>query len=360
MAVQTVNTNAYVNVWSYLYRDGFPYHFFVGGRGTGKTFSGLRGCIENYLETGERFVYMRRTGKELGACMDSRTRGEGINPFKAVNEMYGWNYGILPTMDGLGTIYARTFDDNGKVLVEGEPLGYAVALTTLSGLRGVDMTDCSYVLYDEFIPEKHVHKINGEGEAFLNALETIGRNRELQGKAPLKVLCLANAFNIYNQIFLTLGLINRVERMISRGQTDAWMEERGVGIHLLDDTEEFLNAKSNTALYKLAKGTQFYDLALSNDFVYNDFSLIEYKNIKGYRPLCNVDDYGIWKKKESKELYMTYNQARVRSYDTDMIHERREFLQDYGRNLLPYFTKGWITFETYEIKQKWLDLLCIK
>lgn len=355
-----LDTKEYIDVWKYVRSLKYPYHAFVGPRGNGKTFSSLRGCVEEYKDKGEKFIYMRRTGKELNACMDSRTRGEGINPFKSVNTEYGWDYGIVPLMDGLGSIYERTFDDNGRVNIEGEPLGYAVALTTISGLRGIDMTDCSTLFYDEFIPEKHVKKISGEGEAFLNALETIGRNRELKGKPPLRVILAANAFNIYNPLFVILGVVNKIERMRMRGQNDIYLDEKGLAVHLLENTETFNKSKAQTALYKLTANTLFSDMALNNEFVYNDFSLIEYKNIKGYRPLCNVDNYGIWKKKESKELYMTYNQAKVRHYDTDMIHERREFLQDYGRNLLPYFTKGWITFESYDIKQRWLDLLCIK
>lgn len=349
----------YVDIREY-WDDRYPYQFFVGGRATGKTYSGLAMVIEKQIE-GEidKFIYMRRTGDELEACTDSRLRGEFLNPFKSVNEDFDWNYGIMPYQKKCGGIFRRDYREDGTVDLKSDMLGYAIALSTMSGIRGVDMTDADVEIYDEFIPERHVRAIKAEGEAFLNSIETIARNRELRGKKAMKVFCFANAFNIHNPIFMELGLIGHVERMINRGQHDYYDQVRGLGVHLLESSAEFIAEKSNSSLGRLTSGTMWADMALNNDFIYNDFSLIGYKNVKGMRPCITIDDVTMWEKKGDGMLYFTYCGAKCPRITTQAEHEKRYFMQTYGHSVLQEFVHGNVYFESYAIKQKMLDLLRI-
>ena len=85
-------------------------------------------------------------------------------------------------------------------------------------------------IFDEFIPERHERPIKNEGAAFLNAYETMNRNRELQGYKPIQTLCLANANDLGNPIFMELGLVSRAMRMQQTGKTMSLLRDRGIGI----------------------------------------------------------------------------------------------------------------------------------
>lgn len=348
----------FINVMDY-WDVRYPYQFFIGGRGTGKTYSALKAAIEMATDGRiNKFIYMRRTETELQAVMDSRLRGETINPFKSVNNDNGWKYGIVPIQKNLGGIYEREFEEGtGKVRITGDQIGYAIALATVSGMRGIDLTDCDYMIYDEFITERHVKKMKAEGEAFLNCIETVSRNRELLGKPPMIVFCLANAFNIHNPIFEELGVIDAVEKMINMRQSDSYSINRGLAIHLLKDRKGFKEEKSKTSLYKLAAGTRFSEMSLENDFIYNDFSLIGYKNIKGMRPCVRIDGVTLWEKKGEGTMYFSFASGNCPRLDCATEHERRYFLRQYGGTIKDLFIKGNVYFETYSIKQKVLELL---
>lgn len=343
----------YINIWDYK-DDNYPFQIFIGGRGTGKTYSALSGCVNGELEKNAKFLFMRRTAQELELMLDSDDRGEGANPFKPINKSYNYNYGLRKIVKNMAGVYHRTIEDEGKLVACGAPIGYAVALSTVSTIRGIDFSDCTDCIYDEFIPEKHVRKLKDEGGALLNAYETICRNRELEGKPALRMWLLANSNDIYNAVFIELGIVSEVEKMVRKNQSDLYIEDRGLAIHLINNNTEFVEAKSQTALYKLTKGTQFYDMALSNEFAYNDFSLIGYKSVKGYRPICSIGKATIYKKKGDSDIYVTYASAKCPEFDITTEQDRRLFMQQYGHDFIPYFVNGKIAFESYELK----SILC--
>lgn len=364
--------------------DRYPIQFFIGSRGDGKTFSGEGLAVYEAQDTvgkarlfdkmcelfprrklvcgrePERFIWMRRTEKELKALMDNRVTGEAGNPFKTLNTELGTSYGICGMGEGMAGIYHRVFTDKGIPVPEGEPIGYGLALNTMAGIRSTDFSDATRVFYDEFIPERHVRRMKDEGGAFLNALESIGRNREMLGEPPLKVYCFANSYNIYTPILQSVGLINRIERMLVRGETDAYLPERCCAIHLLAPREKFLEAKQNTSLYKFAQGTEFANMALNNEFVYNDFSNISYRNVSGYRPLCSCEHMYIYAQKGGRGLYCTYTPARVPHYKTHIPVDRMSWARKYRVLCKDRLISGMVVFETFELKEMFLDLLDIK
>lgn len=349
----------YINIWDYVDED-YPFQIFVGGRGTGKTYSALSGVTneENMLQHGiEKFIFMRRTANEMDLLVDSDQRGEGANPFKPINRDFNRNIGMKSIVKNLAGIYNRTVDENERFIHSGAPIGYAVALSTVSSIRGVDFSDSTDLIYDEFIPEKHVKKMKGECTALLNAIETINRNREFDGGSPIRVWLLANSNDIYNPIFVGLGIVSEVERMQRAGKSDRYLKERGLAIHLVNNNEDFVEKKKETALYKLTKGTQFYDMALNNEFSYNDFSLIAHRNLKGYIPICALDNAYLYRKKGDSEIYVCYSPARVPTYHSDQEHDLKLFMQEFGLALNEPLIHGCMIFESYELKQKIVELI---
>lgn len=340
----------YINVWDYASAE-YPFQIFLGGRGTGKTFSALKGVITQ----GRRFIFMRRTAQELDLMLDS-DRGEGANPFKPINKELGRDLGLFRIVKNLAGVYNREMIED-KLQPVGVPLGYGVALSTISSIRGIDFSDCDICIYDEFIPEKHVRRIKNEGTALFNAYETMCRNRELAGKPPMLLYMLANSNDLYNDIFIELGIVSDIEKMTRKGKADMYFKDRGLAIHLLSNNEDFVEAKSQTALYKLTAGSTFSDMALNNKFAYEDFSLIGRQSLTGFRPVIGIGRAYMYIKKGESLIYISYARARCPVLNIDNESDRLCFYSDYGRMLKNYYIKGRICFESYELKRIILDLI---
>ena len=356
--MKKIDKSIFLNIYNYK-NPLFPFQIFIGGRGKGKTYSALEGANNKDIVTG-RYIFLRRTSKELEMILDNEKKGEGMNPFKKLNSNNNTNYGLKAINPSLAGIYDRETDNESGRFLYKELVGYASALSIVAGLRGVDLSDCTDIIYDEFIPEKHVKAIGKDGaefEALMNAYETFNRNRELEGFPPMYLWLLANSNDIYNAIFVGLGIVDDVEKMKREGKTDKYYKDRGLAIHILPDSDEFTAQKSKTALYKLTAGTRFEEMALHNNFAYNDFSLIGYKNIKGYQPLCHVDEMYIYKKKGSREYYVCHARGKCEGFDSSHEHEVKQFMQKYGLGLYPFYINGLITFETFDIKTRILDII---
>lgn len=347
----------FLNIFDYK-DDRYPFQIFIGGRGFGKTYSGYTGCLglQESVVVPKKFLWMRRTQKELELMEDS-DKGEGIGDLKTINRDFGTNYGFKAINDSLAGVYAREIGENGKYIYSGTPVGYGIALSTVTSIRGINFSDCSDWVYDEFVPEKHVKKMKGECDALLNAYETINRNREFTGESPIRLWLLANSNDIYNPIFVGLGIVSTAEKMVASNKKHTYIPERGLAIHILPPSQEFREKKAKTALYKLTNGTEFHDMALDNSFSYNDFSLISYRKIQGYIPICALDNAYIYKKKGDFELYVSYSPAKVPVFNSKIAQDIIRFKREYGVTIQPYFVKGRLIFESYELKEKILQII---
>lgn len=271
-----------------------PYIFVVGGRGTGKTFSSLKYVLEHNI----KFVFLRRTQSQVDLI-----NKQDFSPFTPVARYMHMDIVSVPLSKYNVGFYKAIPNDEGKLSPMGECLGYSMALSTISNLRGFSAEDVTLMIFDEFIPERHERPIREEAKAFLNAYETINRNRELDGRPPLQAVCLANSNDAGNPIFTELGLITKVEGMKKRGQSISLDYQRGIGIFMLDNSK-ISRAKQDTALYKLTKGSDFEQMALFNefdDFRYQDS--IKSMPLAEYKPLCVAGELCFYKHKSKNEYY---------------------------------------------------------
>ena len=350
----------YINIWDYE-DERYPFQIFIGGRGTGKTYSALEGVstpskrADNKVE---KFMYLRRMKQEAELLLDSDKKGEGANPFKPINRNLNLNIGIKKMNSQLGSICERDYGSEGKFIYSNTPLGYSAALTSIASMRSLAFNDVTDIIYDEFIPEKHLHKIKGECDALLNAYETINRNREFEGEKACRLWLLANSNDIYNDYFIGLGIVSECEKMLRKGLTDKYFEDRGLAIHILPPSKSFAEKKSKTAIARLTKGLQFARMAYSNEFAYNDFSLIGRRTLKGYIPFASISNKAyIYRKKGQHEYYISYAKSKVQNYDVKTEQDRRMFMRKYGYWLVDEFTASNIVFESYELKALLLDII---
>ena len=341
--MQLYHDNGYANIPEILKR-GMTFNFIIGGRGTGKTF----GALKWVLEVGIKFCLMRRTQSQL----DTIARAE-TNPFKSIVSYLGLDYDCVPVSAGKSIYgYYKTTYDEDKNPVYGDLLGYSVALSTIANLRGFDMSDIDLLIYDEFIPENHERAIKHESDAFFNCYETINRNRELQGKTPIQVLCLANANDFACPILIGLNLVSTIERMIAQNKAEYVNPQKGVGIFMLTDSPISVR-KSQTALYKLTNGTSFNDMAIKNAFEGTNDPDVYSVDLREYNPLVAISELCVYKHKSVKVYYIsTHISGTVGKYSGDGVDMKR-FMATH-KNLMIAAMCGKIIYESHLVKALFL------
>ena len=340
------------------YSKEYPVQFFIGNRGDGKTYGALDGAIENYERDGSKILFSRLTIKEQQQITASKTSEKG-NPFKKINKKEDRHITIIPGGNNslVSTITDFEIDDKNNLIMSGNIYGYACSLVDICDVRGQDFDDVDDWVIDEFIPEKHKRLPKGLGDAFLNGYETINRDREDEGRDPLRVWALANANDIYNPIFKELGLVSICEKMKRLGQKDFYIKDRGIAIHLLEDAEDLVEARSKRAIAKLAKGTNYEDMAFNNEFVYNDFSNVGFRKVVGMIPLVTFNGITIYSQKGSRKIYCSYAPAKCMSFDLTKDSELLLFKKRFGNKIYNSFVNQNIQFESYEIKARILEVI---
>ena len=315
--------SGYLN-WRYIYQSEIPYWFIIGGRAIGKTY----GSLIDALELDLTILYMRRTQSQT----DLINRQE-FSPYKAIMRDHP-EYRIITepiTKYNAGIYRISSEDPDDRHLV-----GYTGALSTFSNIRGIDLTDLDALVYDEFCPESHERLIKNEAAAFLNCVETISRNRELDGKKPLKVICMANSNQLGNPLFVELRLVKICEKLRNQGEELYLNPKRGVAV-LMPKDSPISKAKSKTSLYKLAgERSEFGQMALDNQFVSEGFSEARSLDLHGMSPLVTVGKVTIYKRKgDGKQRYYcsehrTGNAPIFQDNDIDMVrfHNNYPWVRD--------------------------------
>ena len=343
----------YVNIFDYL-RPEYPFTAFIGGRGTGKTYSALRGEI-----TDKRgFMLWRRTEDERKLATIPN-----MNPFNHLNTNEHWRIiadQIAPKLTGF---FRGVPNDDGELKPDGPVLGYLMSLYALATVRGLSIPtdDVHDIIYDEFTPEGHVRELKNEGEAILNGYETINRNRELEGKPPVRLIMLSNSNKVDSPIFRTLGVTSELEKLIRKGSGSYFNKEMGLAIHLLKPAAAFEKAKKKTAIAKLTKGTAFYDMAYENEFSHDDFSGVQPTKLVGFHPYIKFGSCHVWQRKGSSDYYCTYSGGAFGyKYRFDNQADRMLANSRHGLTMRRSYAEGRILWESYDLKLQFLDFFCLK
>lgn len=293
----------------------YPFVFCYGGRGIGKTF-GEAGEIAGPYRG--RTLFLRRTKTEF----DIITSNE-MNTFSDYNMATGHD------------IKFEQEKGYASIVECGEQIGLCAALSTFSNLRGggFEQFGIDLLLYDEFIPERHKSKIRNEADVLLNIYETINRNRELKGREPLKLRCFANSNDIRNPIFIGLELVSLAEKMVRKDKEIVFDNERGIA--MIDCRNSPISKrKSETALYRLSRGSEFFNMAIRNEFNSGLLPSVPRRLIE-YKPLVTVGEICVYQHKSNRKFYVSSTLSKTcpifKASDTQLEMFRIRFGALYDR-----------------------------
>lgn len=248
----------------------------IGARQIGKTY----GTLLYHLQHTIPHILLRRTTDELDMITGAET-----NPYKVFEPEY--HTAIFKAGKFLSI---NDYDENGAKLLPAR--GMVLSLAQIAHIRGFSGGQYDSIIYDEFIPEKHVHKFRSEGDALLNAYTTINGNRELQGRSPCRLWLLANSNDINNSTLEALNLTDDIIKMRTKGREYA--EKEGVLI-VQPAASRIAQLRKETALMKvISQDSEFYGMAVDNDFSYDKSPLISAQSTKHMQPLFAFPPLYAW------------------------------------------------------------------
>ena len=313
-------------------------------RGVGKTYGALYGA----LERGQKVVYIKRTNKDVDLICKA-TKQFDTSPYKPINRDHP-EYNIMPKHidDGIGAFYQC--DANGDPV--GELVAYCISLNNIKSIKGFDMSDADLFIFDEFIPQATERYSANEGKALLSAYETCSRDRVERGKTPIKMLLFANAEDIYCEVVNILEVIDELAEISVSKRSYLYIEERGILLHHINEMP-IEEAKKKTGLARAMRGTAWYKMSYEGEFSSNDFTNVEPRVLKKYKPLirCFYRQSEFYVYKKDRDFYITKQKSNnyLEEYNLNRDNDIRLFYAKRCFDLQEACMNGHVKFSNYSL-----------
>ena len=123
---------------------GANFNLIVGEKSNGKSYQVKhKRAIINYLETGNRFILLRRWREDL-----TRLWVEQYFADVDIEKLTNKKYNIVNCYNK--TLYLANIDENNKI-TRGEKIGYIMALSTEQHYSGGSFLDVTDIIFEEFM-----------------------------------------------------------------------------------------------------------------------------------------------------------------------------------------------------------------
>ena len=332
------------------------FYFYIGGRATGKTYGSL---VYLALDIQEKFVFVKRTIEDVKIlCAGSGKLGTKMkefaadfSPFVPINRDFGTSIKAFEIIPGLGAFYPV----NGDGTPSGEPIGYIAALNAVAKIKGFDLSGCDWIVFDEFIPECWERVNRREGDQFMQLYKTVSRDREHRGKPALRCIFLANAQQIGNPMFQTLELVDVVTDMQLKGEHQKHLSDRAIYVELLNPSSAWITKEEGSRIYTAMSGTQWAQMALNNNFAYDDFSAVRRVDMRHFKLFCRcIHKHKTYYIYNNEKIWYVSSKANGRInggdiYDLARQTEAERFFYDIVLDLRAASIDGNVLYERYSM-----------
>ena len=180
-------------------RTGANYRIIIGERSNGKTYGFKKKAIDNFLNKGEQFAYLRRNVEEIKLKRVSNyfeDLGEYIKKQCQKKWPEAFTFAII-AKQGEFKLYSYDEMENSKYL---GTVGYYFALNQTRYDKSNSYPDVTMICFEEFLV-KGTEEIRDEFTLFLNFVSTIKRKR-----TNMIVYLLGNTVNRNSQILQSMGI----------------------------------------------------------------------------------------------------------------------------------------------------------
>lgn len=314
-------------------------------RGPGKTYGSLRYPYHKF-----KTIYMKRTNKDLKTiCTYNGDLDFDPSPWAPLNRDFGTNVRPRLIQEGIGAFYDADQDGNPS----GTSIGYILSLNAVKTVKGVDLSQAEWIIFDEFIPQPGEVVKHAEGEMLLNFYETANRDRRKRGRNGLKLILFANAEEISTPITNTLEVVDTMADMQAHGLNIFYDETRGILFHHISDEECPITEAEQGDMFKAMAGTAWAAKSYGGQFSNNDFSNVQKLNLKGMRCMYHLhyralNDAYIYLHQRTGMYYMTHIKGNyIFSYDLDKENQQKKFYIDRMMTLRDACINDRFRFEKY-------------
>ena len=273
-----VNQNADINIcW--------------GERSNGKSYQAKhkRGVIK-YLETGKRFILMRRFREEI-----TNEKIEKYFEDVDIEKLTKGKYNCITTYRK--QIFLSNFDSEKFKITRGEKIGYAVALSTEQNYAGGSFLDVEDIIFEEFMTRSRY--LSNEPTKLMNFYATVDRKR-----GTTKLWLIGNTISRVCPYLYEWGLSNIIAKQkqgtietkeIEAGEGDIvklaieYCESTGTSSHTIGWNKDMMNDGSwqSSPQPHLPKSKKEYNVMYRIGFMYQSFKFIgEFLQDKETKDVC--------------------------------------------------------------------------
>ena len=248
-----------------------------GERSNGKSYQVKhKRAIINYLETGNRFMYVRRLREEVTA-----EKVEQYFKDVDIEKLSNGEYNCITVYRR--AIYLSKLMDDGKIK-RGDKVGYCIALSTEQNYAGGSFLDVSDIIFEEFMSRSTY--LYHEPDKLMNLYATVDRKRH-----TTKLWMIGNTISRVCPYLYDWGLHNIIARQkqgtIEEIEIDSSDDDKvkiaieyckatGVSSHTIGFNKDMLNTGSweSSPQPHLPKSLNCYDTKFRLIFMYQQFKFI--------------------------------------------------------------------------------------
>lgn len=296
-------------------------------RGPGKTYSALRYPYHRF-----KTLYLKRTNKDVKTiCEYAGDIDFDPSPWAPLNRDFNINVKPRLLKDGFGAFYDADSDGNPS----GSVVNYVASLNAIKQVKGMDLSEAEWIIFDEFIPQAGEVVKKAEGEMLLDLYETVNRDRRKRGRPGLKLILFANAEEISTHITNALEVVDTMAWMQAENINKHYDEQRGIFFHHITSEELPQTDIELHDMYRVMKGTAWADKSFGGNFSQNDFSAIRQMSLKHMRCLYHIkyrrnNNAYIYLSNKNGLYYMSDHPGHfIQSYDLDRENQQKKFYFDH-------------------------------
>lgn len=340
---RTLTHNALINV-------------IVGNRGGGKSYGAKKRAIENFINKGEQFGYIRRYKDDLKKPLEQF--------YKDIAQEFPEHE---CKVEG-DKVYLRIKTNNNKEKwTEKDIAGHGFTLSTANNKKSMSYPEITMLIYDEFLLEEGNQRyLPNEVEKLLNLYETVARPGSDHKRVTLWLL--GNAITETNPYFLYFNL--RMPKQ--KDKNGKWIWKHPSRPILVEDVrdEGFIDAKKKTEFGQLVAGTTYADFSIENKFLLDDDTFIEKKSQKArhaFNFAYKGKEFGVWY--DFSEGRMWVSEAvdpsglmysfTIKDHKPNTMLFKTKNKSYWLKNFFEAFKQGSLFFENITIKNMCYEILKI-